>query len=217
VQRLHSHSFYLFGVVVGLSIREALVRTGSDLFLPTKVEIWKVHLEALRLIIFLLTITCFYFGAGVFFDKIYINPETATRYQRKNYGLDFSFGLIHFLAFFAWALSINDYSRSPKWGVSPFLGFLSAIFLYDLAWLFISYRYDSFDEIKLWAEWCAGTFFLASFVFIVVKFLFSKDDVFAEEMSFLVYGLYIAGDITELFSGRPFFEELLKKLLPKRP
>jgi hypothetical protein len=64
MKRLNDRAFFLYGVIVGLSIREAIVRVIPNIMMG--VEAWKARLEALRLIIYLLTITCFYFGAGVF-------------------------------------------------------------------------------------------------------------------------------------------------------
>jgi hypothetical protein len=215
LRRLHNHAFYLFSVVVGLAIREVLARTGPDLFLPNHAERWQVHLEALRLITFLLTIGCFYFGAGVYFDKTHINRETECHYAKKNYGLDFAAGLIHFLAFFAWAITINDFSRTPKWGISPFWGFLTVVITYDVAWLIANLKYDTVQEIKLWALGCVVAFFFSSAVFVILKFVFLTDPVVAEEWCFVPYWLYLCGDLTELFTGRPFFLDLIKKLLPK--
>lgn len=216
MQRLHSHAFYLYGVVVALAIREVLLRVGTHAFVPVageQVESWKIHLEALRLVLFLIAITCFYFGSGVFFDKVYINPDTAREFQKKNYGLDFTIGLIHFLIFFAWSLTITNHSRNG-WGLSPFFGFLSAIFLYDLVWLIANVRYDSLQEIKLWAFMSALVFFVGAVGFFVARSLLNNDAV-AEEISFLIFGLYLVGDAAELFSGRPFFSELIKSLLPR--
>jgi hypothetical protein len=215
VQRLHNHSFYLFSVVVGLSIREALVRTTPSLFLPSKLETRQVHLEALRLIVFLTAIACFYFGSGVFFNKVYLDTVTAENYKKKIYGIDYGFGFIHFLFFFVWAVTINDFTRSDKFSISPFLSFLSVIFLYDLVWLLASRGYDTFDEIKTWAVWSVAVFLAASVVFFVFIFLNPADGVQGEEAAFVVYFLYLIGDLIELFSGKPFFVKLIKALLPK--
>ena len=216
MQRLHSHAFYLYGVIAGLSIREVLVRTGPDLFLflSSKTELWKVHLEWIRLIVFFLAISCFYFGAGVFFDRVHVDPKTAQAYKKKNYGLDFWFGLIHFLIFFAWALTINDYSRTTS-GLSLFWIFLAAIFLYDSAWLLANFRYDTFQEIKLWAEICGAVVFLAGVVSIFFKFVLLKDAVVAEEASFCVFIVYLLLDLAELFTGNSIFSEWLKRLVPR--
>jgi len=213
VQRLHNHAFYLYGVIVGLAIREALTRSAPQLIHPASAEPWMVLLESLRLVVFLLTISCFYFGAGVYFDKVHLNVNTAQKYATKSYGLDFVSGLIHFLIFFGWALTIGDYGRY-RFGVSPFLFFLSAVFLYDLVWLVVNKNFDSVQEIKMWALMSAVVFLLATAVFFVYRTIW-QNDVVAEELSFAVYLLYLIGDAVELFNDRPFFLPLIKKLLPK--
>ena len=212
--RLHNHAFYLYGVLVGLAMREALNRVGTHIFVPSDAISWQAHLEALRLVVFLFTISCFYFGAGTYFNTVHLNPETADTFKKKNYGLDFGMGMIHFLIFFACAIAISDHSR-PKLGISPFMLYLSAIFLYDLVWLLASIRLDSAHEIKLWAVMCAGVWFVAMVTFFGIS-IWKQNDVLAEEVSFIIFGLYLAGDVVELFTGRPFFEELIKKIFLRR-
>ena len=214
MQRLHTHANYIYGVIVGLAIREALVRTVPQLIPPFSLELWKVYLVVFRLILFLLTITCFYFGAGIYFDKVHLNPETAVKYPRKSYGLDFASGLIHFLIFFAWSLTVVDFSRHAA-GVSPFLFLLSAVFLYDLVWIFANVRFDSVQEIKMWTLMCLFVFVVATAVFFVSRTI-TQNDVFSEELALVVYLAYLAGDAVELLTGQPVFLPLIKtKILPR--
>jgi hypothetical protein len=213
VQRLHNHGFYLYGVVVGLAIREALTRSAPVLVHPLTAQPWMVRLEALRLVVFLLAISCFYFGAGVYFDKVHLNELTAQKYQTKSYGMDFASGLIHFLIFFAWALTIGEYVPPYRFGISPFLFFLSAVFLYDLVWLAVNHDCESVQEIKMWALMSAVVFVLATVVFFACRTIW-QNDLGAEELAFVVYLLYLIGDAVELFGDRPFFLPLIKKLLP---
>jgi hypothetical protein len=216
VRRLHTHAFYLYGVIVGLAVREALIRVGPDLFLflsPTTAG-WRIRFAFLRLCIFFLAITTFYFGAGVFFDKVHTSKGCREKYPKANYGLDFWFGLIHFVFFFAWAQTINDYTRSSKGDLSLFLIFLSVIFLYDLAWLLANLTNDSFREIQVWAELCAFVWFIGVFAFVFCKFVLGTNGVFAEEVSFGIFIIYLFLDLTELFTGRHIFSNLLLRLIP---
>jgi hypothetical protein len=217
VRRFHTHAFWLYGVITGLAIREALVRAGPHVFLylsASRPEAWKLHLELSRLVIFCLCLFTFYFGAGVFFDKVHVGPEAATKYPNNNYGLDYFFGLIHFVFFFGWALTIDDYSRTAR-GISLFLVFLTIIFLYDLAWLLANLKYDSFQEIQMWAEWAAITWFLGLVVWLLTKYVFSGNDVVAEEATFVVFGLYLIVDLVELFYEKQIFTHWIINLLPR--
>jgi len=83
VRRLHSQVFFLYGVVVGLAIREALVRVGPDLvlFLSPKIQPRHLYLEALRLVVFFLAITTFYIGSHVFFDKVHLVTKQNGTFQ----------------------------------------------------------------------------------------------------------------------------------------
>lgn len=161
-----------------------------------------------------MTISVFYFGSGVFFNRVHLNPETAETFKKKSYGLDFVGGLIHFLIFFAWAIAITDHSRYTL-GASLFLVYLGAIFLYDLIWLLVSIPYDSVREIKLWALMCTVVFFLATGLFLGVR-TWKNNDVIAEEACFIIYFLYLLGDAVELFTERPFFSELIRWFLPEK-
>ena len=236
MHRLHSHSFYLYSAIVGLAIREALAGAGKHVLIPLSpsesaalnYQPWQFHLEAIRLVLFLFTIAVFYIGCGLYFDKVHPKPKDQDLSQNleeiesidgqppksptKSYGLDFGMGLIHFLIFFAWALSITNHSR-PFWGVSTFMIFLSAIFLYDLVWLMASIRLDSVQEIKMWAIVCTGVWFFGAATFFVARTW--GNDVRAEEVSYIPYFAYLVIDTLELFSGRPFFLKWILRALPR--
>jgi hypothetical protein len=209
MKRLNDRAFFLYGVIVGLSIREAIVRVIPNIMMG--VEPWKARLEALRLIIYLLTITCFYFGAGVFFDRAYINEETCEKYKKRNFGLDFGCGLAHFLIFYVWSLTIVDHSRS-RWDMSPFVLLMGAILLYDLLWVLATFRYDTLGLIKLWTATSTFTALLAAGTFFLTRAIWN--DIIGEWSACIVVGIYILLDIVELISGQPFFEELIRRLLP---
>ena len=126
-----------------------------------------------KLVLFLFTISCFYFGCGVYFNKIHINPEentvgpdssdqTPKKPVQKELRIRLRHGIDSFLIFFAWAITaVTDHSRY-LWGISSYLIFLSAIFLYDLVWLLISLHLDSVQEIKMWAIVCTVVWFLGA-------------------------------------------------------
>jgi hypothetical protein len=217
MRRLHGQMFFLYGAVVGLAIREALVRVGPGLvnFLSSPIEPWKIRLEFFRLVIFFLAISTFYIGAVFFFDRVHVGDEAEKTYPRSNYFYDFWFGLIHFVLFFLCAITINDFLR-VKSGLSLFLIYLAIIFLYDLWWLFINRKQDSFEEIKVWAWSSAVAVFLAGVAFLFAKHVFGRDDVVAEDASLGVFGAYLIIDLAELLTGNQIISIALLRLLPKR-
>src|SRR5258708_36586817 len=107
---LRKQSFWLYGVIVGLAIKESLETVVRHLISPPPGLLHDTLPESSRLLVFLFLIIQFYLGAVWYFDEVYENPETAKDYTDKNYAVDFLFGLIHFLFFFAWALSIDTIS-----------------------------------------------------------------------------------------------------------
>ena len=198
---------------MALSIREALVRVGPNVFLPNSMDHWKVHLEAWRLVIFMMTICCFYLGSGVFFDKVYNGPNADEEFPNKSYGLDYVMGFVHFVAFFAWSQTIDNFT-TPLLGMSPFLGFLSGIFLYDLVWLAANIRFDTVQAIKVWAICALLVWLVATATFLIARSI-TKNDFTAEKISFVVYGLYLIIDAAELLTGKPVFVEWMKRAIPK--
>jgi hypothetical protein len=212
-KRLNTSAFFLFGVIVGLSIREALVRISPHLLLPSDVVGWQVRLEALRLVVFLFTIVCFYFGASHYFDKVYVNDDTAAKFIKKSYGLDFASALVHFLIFFGWGTTATDHSRF-SWGGGPFLLFLGAVLLYDLVWLLANRKNDSVQEIKIWTFMACAVSALAGLVFFLVRAI-SANDVIAEAFALIIVMVYILVDFAELVSGKTFSVDMIKKILPK--
>ena len=163
----------------------------------------------------MMAISCFYFGSGVFFDKVYLSSDADTRFSKRSYGIDFVLGLIHFVAFFACALTIDNFSTTI-WGMSPFLGFLGGIFLYDLVWLLANIFFDTVQEIKVWARWATIVWLFSTVVFVIWRSAWHNDAA-AEEAAFVVYGLYLIFDAVELFIGKPIFLDLMKRALPRGP
>lgn len=207
---------FLYGAVVGLAIREALVRVGPGLvnFLSSTMQPWKMRLEAARLGIFFLAISTFYVGSVQFFDKVHVREGAEGSYPRTVYAFDFWIGLIHFVLFFFCAITIDDFLRI-KPGISLFVMYLAFIFLYDILWLCVNWGQDSFEEIKVWTWSSALTVFLAGVAFLVTKFVLSQDDVIAEYASLSIFGAYLFIDLSELLTGNPIISRWLLRLLPR--
>jgi len=216
MQRLHNSVTFVYGVIVGLAIREALVRTVPDILHLTQIVGWRANLEAFRLVLFLSLIVRFYFGSGTYFESVYLgeNAPAPSLQTRVSYGIDFSSGLVHFLVFFAWSLTLTDHNR-PWQGTGIFLWVLAVILAFDAVWYFANPSALTKDRIKLWAEFNLATLILAGILFFGVR-AFTGNDVLAEECSFPLIALVSLIDYVELISGRDVFARVILRMLPSR-
>lgn len=92
--------------------------------------------------------------------------------------------------------------------------FLAAVFLYDLVWLLANLKNDSIQEMKLWTVMACAVIILAGLMFFITRAVFDNN-VIAEESALAVVMIYILIDFAELVSGKTFFLEWIRKLLPK--
>lgn len=203
MERIHTQSFWVYGVIVGLAIREALSHTIPNIISSNGDPRWFVRLETWRLLIFLTMIIRFYLGSSLFFDKAYIDPASSPKFQKKSYGLDFICGLAVFMIFFGWSITIGDKSRLSH-GMSNFLLLLTVILAYDFVWFMVNLRYDTVHSIKLWTTINILTLVFAAVIFFLTREI-KDNDVLAEELAFIPVALFSYGDFVEMISRNRIF------------
>jgi hypothetical protein len=208
--RLHTQAFWVYGVIVALAIREGLTRTIPHVVFQTTDPSWMLRLETWRLLIFLLMIIRFYLGGSIYFDKVYINEITSARIKKKNYGIDFSSGMIMFIIFFGLSISITDHTRLQH-GMSNFLWIVAAILFYDLIWLSANILNDTVRHIRLWAVINFLTLVLAALLFFLIREA-RGDVVLAEEWALSIIALISVLDYVEMMSATPIFAPVLNKI-----
>lgn len=187
---LHKQALWLYGVLVGLSIGEALRSAIPHIIsIPPPAGIaygrWS---DLIRLVVFLTVIIRFYLGAAAFFDEEYIKRVEA-KYPQKSFGTDFLIGIIHFILFFALASTIDVHPKvstdpsaftatiasvvtsvstgaaipAPSVSAIPLRLFpviLGFILIYDLLWYFVCREYDTRRFIKRWMIVNCATFLI---------------------------------------------------------
>jgi hypothetical protein len=207
----HKDFFWLYGVIVGLAIREALTQTLHHAFsIPAPDALWMLHIESWRTLLFMVMIVRFYVGAVVFFHKVHGPSSPAA----GNYNLDFVMGLIQFIFFYAWSVSIFSYSRSSK-GLSAFLWGMFLILLFDLVWLLFNWRYDTAEILKVSAIVNLLTVLVSFMLFLTCADLFDMNFQIAEETALLPVFLTSILGIVESVSDTPIFTKLLQATIPK--
>ena len=216
--RAHSDAFWIYGVVVGLAITEALTKTISHTFgvlqqvpsagTDTRAQI---TIEVFRLIIFLAMIIRFYVGSGIYVDRVYLDEKTASEFTRKNFGVDFLLGLIHFLFFFAWSETVIGHERFQH-GLSDFLVLLAIVLLYDCVWWFVSRGYDTVRAIRVWAVLNALTVVLSFVLLVILNDWVQTSPIRAEWVAFIPVAFMTIVDFGEMFSGRNLVADHIREM-----
>lgn len=206
----HLQAQWLYGVVVGLSIREALNLVVPVLTNPnSSIPRWAVLLMITRLAGFMVMQIRLYLGSVAYFSEVYIDETTSHLYTSKSYGLDFLIGLVHFLFLFAWATTLNDYQHREANGVSHYLTLGSIVLLYDVVWWFVNYRYDSSKCMQLWTLVNVTTFVVCVAIFFGTGF----DVVFREQACISVLAILSLIDIAEIIGDRRVIANWLERVL----
>jgi hypothetical protein len=202
--KTHSHAFFVYGVIVGLAIREALTRAIPHIVpviidaVPSDTK-GDIILEIARLVTFLALIIRFYLGAGIYFDKVYCS-ENASSFVNKNYGLDFLLGTIHFIILFVWSQTVVGHNRLSH-GLSGFLVLLGLVLLYDLVWWAISSGYDTVNIIRRWALLNLASSILSFLILVILNFWELTSTKTAEAIALIPIGFFILVDFGEMFGG----------------
>lgn len=202
------HAFWLYGVLVGLSITHALNFAIPEIFAPrSDPPIDPVQLSV-RLFVFLTVIVRFYLGSATFFEAAYSQPEAAEKYPKKSFGLDFLFGFIHFVFFFAWAASLDLTSQSPR----LFFALLMAILLYDTLWFLACRENDTRRLMKVWTfiNFLTVVFALVPYWGIQVS---GGSPLVAEYVAYLVVLFVSIVDLVELARSKSVFKDWLGQVI----
>ncbi|HEY9284805.1 MAG TPA: hypothetical protein VIP46_15215 [Pyrinomonadaceae bacterium] len=208
---LHKHAFWLYGVIIGLAIKEALAAVIPHVFNPPPNEVGAITLEAARLFVFLVVTIRFFLGSVFYFDCAHTGPGCDDTYPNKDYYVDFLFGLVHFIFFFAWALSIDAF----KTHIKLFPGLLTLILLYDWLWYLVSRRYDTQHVIKLWTWINTGTVTVAGGVYLAFRAM-QFGPALSQAVAFVPVVIFSLIDIGDIMRERDTIGDWLRGLSNRR-
>jgi hypothetical protein len=206
-EALHKHAFWLYGVIVGLAIKEALSKIVPHLMNPPDGPWWADVEDFARLIIFIFLVIRFYLGSAFYFEEAYTGPNHV-KYVKKNYFLDFLFGLTHFVLFFGWSLSIDFHDTKNE---AFFRYILVGILLYDVMWFFMCRKYDTRHLMKLWAALNIFTVSVCVSLYFILKGV-GANPAFTEGVALLPVFLVSIIDMAEITSRRRIFAGWLTSL-----
>lgn len=173
-------------------------------------------------------------GSANFFDDNYIKKVRA-KYPQKSYGSDFLIGIVHFILFFAWAVTIDVH---PKTAVNPsvaaeavstsvstiplglFPVILGFILIYDAVWYLACREYDTRRFIKRWMIINLATFVIGALTYGFVYFALSQWQLsptrrtLCAEAGAFVWVFIVSGiDLAENVLDRRYFRKWLSGIL----
>jgi hypothetical protein len=129
---LHKSAFWIYGVTA-MVMREPfanVIRHASTAGLSD----WQVRLEILRTVIVLVLMARLFLLLGIYFDEVYVRPESAERFPRRSYPVDFLTGLMQLLTIVAASSTVSLHGRT-RVGLPVFMVLTIAFLLFDIAWL----------------------------------------------------------------------------------
>jgi hypothetical protein len=196
MQALHNSAFWVYGVILGFSIREVLSKVVPDLLLlPIGSEplpaSWFVHLEIFRALTFIFLTVTLYFSSARYFQIVYLDErDPAVLQARKiHYANDIISGLIRVLLFYAWSLTVADRTRI-MWGGSHFLFLLGVVLLFNYVLLLTNL---GLKEHHVYGVIMATfSFVVAASLFFIFRWTFDNDIIAEEAACVPVFITYFA-------------------------
>jgi hypothetical protein len=177
----HKSAFWIYGVTA-MVMREPLSIFIHDLS-STGPANPGVQLEGLRVFAVFLFLTCQFLSAGTFFDRVYLEPNSAAQFPRRSYPVDFISRMIELLVAVAAAGAVGIHTRHIG-GLAPFTMLIALLLLLQPVWLFLAKAagYSTISELVPAARVSALAFLLAVAVYVsmlALHFAPSKADAAA--------------------------------------
>lgn len=169
---IHKHGLWIYGVVVALTIREALLRFLSAYFaLPGLLAAvpWTTNLGAFRVALVVLMVIRFYLGSAYHFSQADL--------PRRAVVTDFLVGFLHYVLFFAWAISLHNYDAPLDRRLTFFMTLLLTVLLYDVTWWLITKMHrprpsdEAMNQVAQWTFMNVGTAAVSLLIYLSGMFL----------------------------------------------
>jgi hypothetical protein len=179
---LQRSAFWIYGVTA-MIMREPLgiiVRQTSELGIGH----WEVRLGILRVGVILILLARLFLVSGLYFEQVYMQPESGDRYPVRSYAVDFLAGLLQFLVATAASTAVTLQSVRT---LTPFSLLVAMFLMVDLLWLGLAALkgYSSLGLIGQQAK-LNGLIVAAGGVTLLVAHLAGGDAVFSHEAALSV-------------------------------
>jgi hypothetical protein len=142
---LQRSAFWIYGVTA-MVMREPfgiLIRHTTDVGLGN----WQVRLEWLRVFVILLLLARLFLIAGLYFETVYMQGDSAEQYPRRSYPIDFLAGLAQFLVAAATTTAIGTHALIAR-QIAPFTLVTAVFLLIDVGWVMVA-AFRRFSSVSL--------------------------------------------------------------------
>jgi hypothetical protein len=185
---LQRSAFWIYGVTA-MVMREPfglVIRHTSEAGLGN----WQVRLELLRVVVVLLLLARLFLLSGLYFEIVYMQPDSGERFPRRSYPIDFLAGLKQFLVGAAATTAVGMHYRLGG-QYAPFTLLVWLFLLVDIGWLGVAMLrgFSSVPIIRRQAGWNTAIL-VASFVIRSMARVVDLDPVFADQLALSVIALF---------------------------
>ena len=210
---IYKHAFWLYGVIIGLAIKEAFETVVPHWIHPTNESQHfqlSLFLEIFRFFTFLFLTVRFYLGSAYYFGLAHEAENAETEFPNRNFATDFVLGFLHFLGFvFAgWAVGVHGEMRLFPLALIFILG-------YDLAWFVMTRKLDTTDLIKWWAIVNGVVLGFCVLLYLVVERITTNAQL-SEICALVVVFVTTLLDIGWMMQKKPFFEPIRNWIVGNR-
>ena len=156
----HKSAFWIYGVTA-MVMREPLSIFVHDLS-TIGPAVPSVQLEGLRVFVVFLFLTSQFLAAGIFFDRVYLEPDSAAQFPHRSYPVDFISRMVELLVAVAAAGAVGIHTRHIG-GLAPFTMLVAILLLVQPVWLVLAKiaGYSTVPELIPAARASALAFLLA--------------------------------------------------------
>jgi hypothetical protein len=226
------HAIWIFGVLVGLAIKEAVTRVGPHLLTLEANATRSMTPEFWRLIVFGLMIIRFYLGAAHLFDDIHagslvqreqsdgtlsVEERARLRTARRQFAVDFFSGLLHFTLFSVWSLTLEIHSlvpgnAEPIPNENAFRYILLILLLYDVGWVIARGRPHP-KKVPFWMVVNVALAITSSALYYLLHHRFGWTSLDAEVPPLILVAAVSFLDGVELVRGAEVFSTAIRAIL----
>lgn len=207
MKSLSAQAIWVYGVLVSLSLKEALAKLSSVIAGDSTSDLL---LTTFRVAIVLVTLLRLYFGAVMFFQLVDSSKELNK--GPNAVAVDFMAGLVHFLLVAFWASSV-EITKQTAAGMSYFFVVGIFILLYDWVWILarkaMGIKLDR--QIRSWACLNSFTAIVAGLAFTITTLNGARTElveIWAIVPMLIMGALDLVATISGTFSLSSMFSEL---------
>jgi hypothetical protein len=196
VSNLEKSAFWIYGVTA-MVMREpfaSVLRHAS----AAGIRDWQVRLELLRVLVVLILMSRLFLASGLYFDIVYMRADSAARFPRRSYPMDFLAGLAQLLIVVGASTIVGLHDRMPG-ELSLFMALVAVFLISETVWLLLSLalRFSSAPLVSGFAKFNLAVLGICFLAWLAARFG-GASPVFGDGLALLLLFAFTAFDIVRL-------------------